>query len=81
MITAAEPPVPPMERSAPKRTLIVLLSLILGGFLGIGAAFVSAFFDGTEDDAEEQEKLDEIRERLVPARYRTLKRASTRKES
>ena len=81
VITVVEEPVPPMERSAPKRTLIVLLSLILGGFLGIGVAFVSAFFDGTEDDAEEQEKLDEIRERLVPARYRTLKRASTRKES
>jgi len=65
-----------MERSAPKRTLIVLLSLILGGFLGIGAAFVSAFFDGTEDDTEEQEKLDEIRERLIPERLK-LEAAST----
>ena len=74
VITTVEQPVPPMQRSAPKRTLIVLLSLILGGFLGVGAAFVSAFFDSTEDDAEEQEKLTEIRERLVPKHYRKLKR-------
>jgi len=40
----------------------VLLSLILGGFLGIGAAFVAAFFDNTEEDAEDQKKLQEIRE-------------------
>ncbi len=71
VITTVEQPVPPMERSAPKRTLIVLLSLILGGFLGIGAAFVAAFFDSTEEDAEEQEKLAEIRERLVPERWRS----------
>jgi len=44
----------------------VLLSLILGGFLGIGAAFVSAFFDNTEEDAEEQKKLKEIRETFLP---------------
>lgn len=70
VITVVEEPVPPMQRSAPKRTLIVLLSLILGGFLGIGAAFVAAFFDNTEEDDEEQEKLEEIRERLIPERWR-----------
>ena len=69
-ITVVEPPVPPMERSAPKRTLIVLLSLILGGFLGVGAAFVPAFSDSTKDDAGKQEKLDEIRERLIPERLK-----------
>lgn len=74
VITTVEAPVPPMERSAPKRTLIVLLSVILGGFLGMGAAFVAAFLDSTEDDAEEREKMDEIRARLVPERYYDLKR-------
>jgi uncharacterized protein involved in exopolysaccharide biosynthesis len=69
VITVVEEPVPPMERSAPKRTLIVVLSLILGGFLGVSAAFVSTFFDSTEDDAEGREKLEEIREKLVPMRW------------
>ena len=54
-----------MERSAHKRTLIVLPSLILGGFLGIGAAFAAAFFDNAEEDAEDQEKLQEICEALI----------------
>ena len=65
VITVVEEPVPPMERSAPKRTLIVLLSLILGGFLGIGAAFVSTFLEGAEQDSEAGKKLDEIKERFV----------------
>jgi uncharacterized protein involved in exopolysaccharide biosynthesis len=32
--------VPPKQRDAPKRTLIVLVSLLAGGFLGILAVFV-----------------------------------------
>ena len=70
VITVVEEPVPTMNRSAPQRTLIVLLTLILGGFLGVGAAFVKAFFDNTEEDAEEQEKLDEIKASLIPDRLR-----------
>jgi len=73
VITVVEEPVPPMERSAPKRTLIVFLTLILGGFIGIGAAFVSAFFDNTEEDTEEQEKLREIRRAFTPQKL--LKRS------
>ncbi len=65
VVTVVEDPVPPMSRSAPQRMLIVLLSLILGGFFGIGGAFVKAFFENAED-TEEQEKITEIRERLVP---------------
>jgi uncharacterized protein involved in exopolysaccharide biosynthesis len=75
VITVVERPVPPIERSAPKRTLIVLLTLILGGFLGVGAAFVSAFFNNTEEDTEEQEKLEEIKESLIPKRWRQLREA------
>jgi uncharacterized protein involved in exopolysaccharide biosynthesis len=62
VVTAVEKPVPPMNESAPKRTVIVLLSLILGGFLGVGGAFVNAFLETSEEDPEEQEKLEELRE-------------------
>lgn len=70
VVTVVEAPAPPMSRSAPQRSLIVLLSLVLGGFLGLGAAFVNAFIQNAEEDDEEREKLDEIREQLIPARWR-----------
>jgi uncharacterized protein involved in exopolysaccharide biosynthesis len=54
-----------MQRSAPRRGLVVLLSLFLGGFFGIGGAFFSAFFKNAGDDKVEKEKLREIRERLT----------------
>jgi uncharacterized protein involved in exopolysaccharide biosynthesis len=66
VVTVVEEPVPPMSRSAPKRTVIVLLSLILGGFIGIGTAFVSTFFANVEEDTEEKEKLNEILEAFSP---------------
>ena len=77
VITIVEEPVPPMERSAPMRTLMVLLSLILGGFIGLGAAFVAAFVDSTEEDAEEQEKMEEIKASLIPERWRHLTPSSS----
>lgn len=69
-MTVVEKPVPPRQRSAPNRTLIVLLSLILGGFLGMGGAFVRAFFESGRKNEVEREKIDEIREHLIPARWR-----------
>ncbi|WP_028567054.1 Wzz/FepE/Etk N-terminal domain-containing protein [Salisaeta longa] len=62
VITVVEEPSPPLERSAPKRTLIVLLSIILGGFVGVGFAFVGAFLNSQEENEEEQEKLEEIKD-------------------
>jgi uncharacterized protein involved in exopolysaccharide biosynthesis len=70
VVTVVEKPVPPMNRSAPKRTLIVVLSFMLGGFLGMGGAFVKAFFDNVEEDAKGQEKLDEICDRIIPLHWR-----------
>ena len=61
VVTVLEEPVPPMNRSAPSRTLIVVLSLILGVLLGIGSAFVSTFLQSSEKDPEEQEKLEELK--------------------
>jgi uncharacterized protein involved in exopolysaccharide biosynthesis len=59
VVTIAETPAPPMEPSAPKRTLIVLLSLILGGFVGTGIAIV---LQSTQNqDGEMQEKYDEVK--------------------
>lgn len=60
VITILEAPSPPMERSAPRRSLIVILSFILGGMLGIGGAFVRTFLNEQGDD-EEREKLEEVR--------------------
>ncbi|WP_103029446.1 Wzz/FepE/Etk N-terminal domain-containing protein [Salinibacter altiplanensis] len=62
VVTVVEQPVPPMSRSAPQRTLIVLLSLILGGFLGIGVAFVATFLQNVGEETEEQENIAEIQE-------------------
>ena len=61
VITVLEAPTPPLERSAPKRTLSVLLSMFLGGLVGVGGAFVRTFFSNQEDD-EEKKKLQQIKE-------------------
>jgi uncharacterized protein involved in exopolysaccharide biosynthesis len=64
VVTMVEEPVPPTSRSAPKRTLIVLLSLILGGFLGVVGTFVAAFLDNAEKDPIQEEKLKKVRKKL-----------------
>lgn len=68
VVTVVEEPVPPAEKSAPYRTLIVLMSMILGGIVGVGVAFGRALFVGRLDDPEDQEKIEEIREAFVPQR-------------
>lgn len=65
VITVVEEPVPPLERSAPLRTLIVLISLIFGGILAVGIAFTKAYFEEQRDE-ETRRKLREIRESIVP---------------
>jgi len=66
VVTVVEQPVPPIERSAPQRTLIVLFSLILGGFIGVAGAFAKTFVENTEQDTEGRKKLDEIRDAFYP---------------
>jgi uncharacterized protein involved in exopolysaccharide biosynthesis len=62
VVTVVEEAVPPMDRTAPKRTLIVVLSLILGVIFGVGSAFVGAFFQSLERDSKGQKKVEELKE-------------------
>ncbi len=60
VVTVVEQPVLPMTRSSPKRMLIVILSLVAGGFLGAGISFVQVLIDSPE----KRKKLVEAREML-----------------
>ncbi len=66
VVTVVEKPVPPMSRASPQRTLIVLFSLLLGGFIGIGTAFVFSLLEARKEEPEEQKKIGEIREAFSP---------------
>jgi hypothetical protein len=55
---------------------MVLLSLVLGVVFGIGGALLIALFEDAETNDEERKKLAEIRERLVPIRWREEHRAT-----
>jgi uncharacterized protein involved in exopolysaccharide biosynthesis len=66
VVTVVERPVPPMGRSAPARTTIVLLCILLGGFAGVGISFLRTFFKTREDESEEQKKLEEVRQAFSP---------------
>lgn len=63
VITILEAPTPPIKRSAPQRTLLVLLSMFLGGLVGIGGAFARTFFTNQSGE-EEQEKLQQLKAAL-----------------
>jgi LPS O-antigen subunit length determinant protein (WzzB/FepE family) len=69
-VTVVEKPVPPIERSAPRRTLLVLLSLVVGGIVGLSGALVRWSIKETEEEPAGRRKLEEIREALVPERWR-----------
>lgn len=70
VVTVVEEPVPPIERSAPRRTLLVLLSLIVGGIVGVCGAFVRWSIKETKEESEGREKVEEIKELLIPKRWR-----------
>ncbi|WP_263819271.1 Wzz/FepE/Etk N-terminal domain-containing protein [Salinibacter sp.] len=71
VVTVVEKPVPPMERSAPQRTKLVLIFLIVGGVLGIGGAFFRSYVKNSEEDSEEREKLEEVQRHFIPEKWRT----------
>ena len=70
VITLLEAPVPPLERSAPKRKRIVIINIILGILIGTALAYVKKYIKGLDESPEDQrKKIDEIREALIPARF------------
>lgn len=70
VVTVVEEPVPPVNRSAPQRTLIVLLNIVLGGILGVVGAFLRAFLQRTGEDEKERQKMEEVQRALIPERWR-----------
>jgi uncharacterized protein involved in exopolysaccharide biosynthesis len=72
VVTVVEQPVPPMNRSAPKRTLSLLLSLILGGIFGTAGAFVRGFLRNAQEDEEEHQKLEELKRHTSTNQWRDL---------
>ncbi|MCS3626921.1 uncharacterized protein involved in exopolysaccharide biosynthesis [Salinibacter ruber] len=63
VVTVVETPVPPMNRSAPQRTLIVTFSILAGAFIGVAGGFITWSISET-DDPHQNRKFDEIREAL-----------------
>ena len=71
VVTVVEEPVPPMKRSAPRRTFVVLISLIVGGIVGVVGAFTRWSINETKRDVRGREKVNEIRRSIVPEYFRS----------
>lgn len=69
VITMVEAPVPPNEPSAPKRKLIVILSLMLGLFAGVGLAYIVQFINNLGGDKSQEQSLEEIKATLDSSRW------------
>jgi len=67
VVTIAENPAPPTRASAPNWTFVIVLSLVLGGLVGIAGAFLRAAVRRQGDEEETQEKMQEVRTSLRPA--------------
>ena len=67
VVTIAEKPAPPAGPSAPNRTLIVVLSLFLGGLFGVGATFFRSAIQSQEDEEEDQERIQEVQKAWRPS--------------
>jgi uncharacterized protein involved in exopolysaccharide biosynthesis len=72
VVTVVEEPVPPMNRSAPNRTLIVVLSVVFGGFLGMSGTFVKAFLRNAQKSEEESRKLEKLKTATSLRQWRDL---------
>ena len=64
VVTVVEQAVPPMQRSSPNRTIILLLSLFLGGVIGVTAAFLKSYVENTSEGSNQGKKLKRIQEAL-----------------
>ncbi len=80
VITVVEAPVPPLERSAPKRKLIVVLSLLLGLFAGVGLAYIGQFINNLGGDKSQEQSFEEIKATFNSSKWlRRLSRPFRRK--
>jgi len=64
VVTVVEQAIPPMQRSSPNRTIILLLSLFLGGVIGVTAAFLKSYVENTSEGSNQGKKLKRIQEAL-----------------
>lgn len=71
VITIVEQPVPPLRKSAPDRLVAISLSLVLGIFFGLGAVIVRVSFSDQARNEGNEEKLREIKEKLLPSLLRS----------
>ena len=62
VITLLEKPVPPIETSGASRVLLVIFGFILGGFIGIGLAFVKQYVQSQKSMRDERQKMEEIKQ-------------------
>lgn len=60
VITILEKPVPPIETSGASRVLLVIFGFILGGFVGLGLAFVKQYVQTQKSMGDERQKMKEI---------------------
>jgi tyrosine-protein kinase Etk/Wzc len=65
VITVIDAPVPPAMPSGPRRSLTLMISLMLGMMLGIAGAFVRNALQQEPDDPAERAKIAEIRAGLT----------------
>jgi len=62
VVTVVQAPIPPLKPSAPSRGLIVVLSIMLGGLLGVGSAFLRSLYTVSPEDDADRSKVEELQE-------------------
>jgi uncharacterized protein involved in exopolysaccharide biosynthesis len=70
VVTVVEEPVPPMSRSAPNRTAVVILGGALGVLVGCVVAFVLSNLRSAKLEGKEGQKMKQIREQLSPSFFK-----------
>jgi uncharacterized protein involved in exopolysaccharide biosynthesis len=65
LIQVVDPAIPPDKRSSPKRALIVILSTVLGFFIGGFTVFLQAGFHNVKPDPEARNKLANLKSALA----------------
>jgi len=69
LIQVVDPAVPPDKRSAPKRSVIVMVSTVLGFLVGVSVALAFAMMRFFERNPEVSEKLQRLRRGIHWARW------------